>query len=99
MTIQGAEVPRSERMELRATPDEKVLLTRAAAMEHLDVTSFVLRTALPVAREVVERSEQVMLSERDTLHVLALLESPPSPTASLAAAAKVWAENQLKLNR
>ena len=66
---------RSDRIELRATPHEKALLARAAALEHLDLTSFVMRTAVPAAREVVERTEHVELSERDTLHVLALLET------------------------
>jgi uncharacterized protein (DUF1778 family) len=89
---------RSERIELRATPHEKALLTRAAAMEHLDVTSFVMRIAVPAAREIVERTERVLLSERDTLMVLELLENPPPPTAKLARAAKAWADNQTKLD-
>ena len=47
-----------------------------------------MRTALPVARDVVERNERIVLSERDTLRVLELLESPPKPTAALLAAAR-----------
>ena len=87
MHPRDTESSRSDRIELRATPHEKALLARAAAMEHLDVTSFVLRAAVPVAREIVERTERVVLSERDTLRVLELLENPPPPNAKLAAAA------------
>lgn len=79
---------RIDRIELRATKEEKRLLTAAAALERLDVTSFILRNALPAARDVVDRSERIILSERDTARVLELLENPPQPTAALLAAAR-----------
>jgi len=44
--------------------------------------------ASPVAREVVERAERVILSERDSARVLKLLENPPKPTRALLAAAR-----------
>ena len=80
--------PRDERIELRATRDEKRLLTAAAAHERLDLTSFIMRNALPAAREVVDRAERIVLSERDSERVLALLENPPEPTPALMAAAR-----------
>ena len=79
---------RDGRIELRASREEKQLLARAAAHERLDLTSFILRTALPAAREVVDRAERIVLSERDSERVLALLENPPEPTAALTAAAR-----------
>ncbi|MDR0786946.1 MAG: DUF1778 domain-containing protein [Gemmatimonadota bacterium] len=79
---------RDDRIELRATGDEKRLLTAAAAYERLDVTSFVMRAVLPAAREVLERAERIALSKRDTLRVLDLLENPPAPTPALLAAAR-----------
>jgi uncharacterized protein (DUF1778 family) len=79
---------RDDRLELRATKEEKRLIAAAAAYERLDITSFIMRTALPMAREVVERNERIVLSERDTLRVLELLESPPKPTAALLAAVR-----------
>ena len=75
--------PREERIELRATREEKRLLTAAAAHERLDLTSFVLRNALPAARAVVEQAERIVLSGRDSERVLALLETPPKPTPAL----------------
>lgn len=96
MATMDTDITRSDRIELRATPHEKALLTRAAAMEHLDVTSFVLRTVVPAAREVVERTERIALSERDTLRVLELLDNPPPPSKKLVAAATAWAKNQSK---
>ena len=79
---------RDDRIELRATKEEKRLLAAAAAYERLDVTSFIMRNVLPVARNVVDRAERIVLTERDTKRVLALLENPPRPTKALLAAAR-----------
>jgi len=80
--------PRDDRIELRATREEKRLLAAAAACERLDVTSFIMRNVLPAAREVIDRAERIVLSERDSGRVLQLLENPPEPTPALVAAAR-----------
>ena len=80
--------PREERIELRATREEKRPLTAAAAHERLDLTSFVMRNALPAARAVMEQAERIVLSRRDSERVLALLEAPPEPTPALMEAAR-----------
>lgn len=79
---------REDRIELRATKEEKRLLAAAAAYERLDVTSFIMRNVLPAARNVVDRAERIVLSARDGKRVLELLESPPKPTRALMAAAR-----------
>lgn len=79
---------REDRIELRTTREEKRLLAAAAAHERLDVTGFIMRAALPVARAVVDRAERIVLSERDSRRVLDLLEHPPKPTPALLAAAR-----------
>jgi uncharacterized protein (DUF1778 family) len=76
------------RMSLRIRPDDKALLMRAVAYEHTDLTDFVLRSAMQAARTVIAQAERVLLSERDTLRVLDVLENPPRPNAKLLAAAK-----------
>jgi uncharacterized protein (DUF1778 family) len=43
---------------------------------------------LPAARDVVDRSERIVLSERDSLRVLELLENPPKPTPALLGAVR-----------
>jgi uncharacterized protein (DUF1778 family) len=75
----------SGRIELRLKPEDKAVLARAAALERLDLTSFILRAALPRAQAVITESEKLRLSERDSLRVLDLLENPPDrPRASSA---------------
>lgn len=78
----------NDRIELRIPPEEKAVIARAAALEHLNVTGFILRTVLPKARELVEKAEYLKLSERDTKRVLDLLENPPTPTERLIRAAR-----------
>jgi uncharacterized protein (DUF1778 family) len=48
-----------------------------------------MRSALPAARDIVNRNERMVLSERDTARVLDLLENPPKPTPSLIEAARL----------
>ena len=79
---------RDDRIELRASREQKRLLAAAAAYERLDLTSFVMRTTLPAAEEIVARHERIALSERDTLRILDLLEHPPAPPPPLRAAAR-----------
>jgi len=76
------------RVELRLKPEDKAVLARAAAIERLDLTSFILHAALPRALDVISQSEKLRLSERDSLRVLDLLENPPEPSARLLRAAK-----------
>lgn len=85
---------RDNRIELRTSRAEKRILTAAAAYQRLDLTTFVMRTALPVAEEVVARHERLRLSARDRARVLELLEHPPTPTAALRAAARRLRRNR-----
>jgi len=73
-------------MNLRLRPEQKATLVRAAALRHTDLTDFVLQPALREAQAVIAESERIVLSERDSLLVLDLLENPPSPNARLKAA-------------
>lgn len=53
---------REDRIELRATKEEKRILATAAAYGRLDVMSFIMRNVLPVARAVVDRAERTRMS-------------------------------------
>jgi uncharacterized protein (DUF1778 family) len=78
----------NSRIELRVPPEQKAVIARAAALEHLDLTGFILSAVLPKAEAIVERAEHLQLSERDSLRVLDLLENPPAPTERLIRSAK-----------
>src|SRR5271170_6776769 len=78
----------NSRMSVRIRAEEKALLLRAVALDHTDLTDFVLRHALHAAKAVIEAADHVQLSARDSLRVLDLLENPPAPNAKLLAAAR-----------
>jgi uncharacterized protein (DUF1778 family) len=76
------------RVELRLRPEDKATLTRAAALQRLDLTGYILRSVLPQAKADISEAERVTLSERDSLRVLALLENPPAAPDALVRAAR-----------
>jgi uncharacterized protein (DUF1778 family) len=78
----------SGRIELRLRPEDKAVLTRAAALKRIDLTGYILRSVLPQARADIAEAERIMLTERDSLRVLALLEDPPEAPDRLVRAAK-----------
>ncbi len=77
----------NDRMSLRIASEEKSLLMRAAALQHTNMTEFVIRNVISAARKVIEKNERLELTERDSLHVLDLLDEPPAPNEKLMAAA------------
>jgi uncharacterized protein (DUF1778 family) len=78
----------NSRMSLRIRPEDKALLLRAVALDHTDLTDFVLRHAVIAAKAVIAEADHVRLSGRDSLRVLDMLENPPAPNAKLLAAAR-----------
>jgi uncharacterized protein (DUF1778 family) len=81
-------VEANNRMSLRIRPEDKAILLRAVALQHTDLTDFVVRHALRAATDIIAEAEHVHLSERDSLRVLEMLENPPLPNARLLAAAQ-----------
>jgi uncharacterized protein (DUF1778 family) len=78
----------SGRIELRFRPEDKATLTRAATLKRLDLTGYILSNVLAQARADILEAERMVLSERDSLLVLELLENPPVAPDRLVRAAK-----------
>ncbi len=66
---------------------------RAVALEQTEMTSFVVKNAMQTEKTVIDRYDSIKLSERDSLRVLELLETPPVPNAKLLAAAQNMRKN------
>lgn len=81
-------IENNSRMSLRIAPEEKALLMRAVAIQGTTLTSFVTSTSVEAARAIVQQAERIALSQRDSLHVLDVLENPPRPTSRLLRAAE-----------
>lgn len=76
----------NKRMNLRIRTEQKATLIRAAALKHIGLTDFVIQNALREAKMVIEDADRLVLSARDSLRVLELLENPPAANARLRAA-------------
>ena len=80
-------VENNDRMSLRIASKEKALLLRAAALQHVNLTEFVIRNAVAVAHKVIDENKRLELTEKDSLRALDLLDNPPAPNDKLLAAA------------
>ncbi len=80
---------RSDRLVARITPEDKSLLTRAAALEGSSLASFVVSHIRGAAQEVIRRHDSIQLSESESRRfVEALLAAPVKPTKRFTKALK-----------
>jgi uncharacterized protein (DUF1778 family) len=79
---------KEERLEARLTPEQKNLITRAAALRGFSVTQFVVASAQQAASETIKNFELLTLHDyaRDAF-VKAVL-NPPAPNAAARSAAR-----------
>jgi len=71
------------RMELKTTFDAKNLLNQAAVLDGMDLTSFVLSSAIEKARKVVSDHALISLTQSGQSTLAGLLSNPPPPTAAM----------------
>ncbi len=67
---------RSERIEVRATPEERALIDRAVAAAGTNATAFVLTSATTAARRVLADRTEFVLSPEDAGAWEAINERP-----------------------
>ena len=77
---------RTERLQLRLLPAQKVAIARAAALSNKDMADFILERIVPEAEAVIVAAEVEPVSKRDFARILELLDNPPKPNAKLRAA-------------
>ncbi|MHB8347932.1 MAG: type II toxin-antitoxin system TacA family antitoxin [Acidiferrobacterales bacterium] len=82
---------RGDRIDFRVNPKTKDLLVRAATLCGSNLTAFVLESAQERAIELIERYEQLRLTNRDRDLLLAALDQPPEPTEALRQAFRKYA--------
>ncbi len=74
---------RQARMEFKTTVDMKALLSQAAALDGLDLTSFVLGPAIEKARKVLSEHASITLAKEGQVALVRLLAKPSPPTAAM----------------
>lgn len=68
--------PKNRRINLRASAYEELVLRSAAAAENISLSSFILRTAMEKARDILPQSTVITLSDDDYAQFLRALEAP-----------------------
>lgn len=74
---------RQARMELKTTHDMKELLEQAAALDGLDLTSFVLGPAIKKARKVLREHASITLAKQSQLALVQVLHAQKKPTQAM----------------
>jgi uncharacterized protein (DUF1778 family) len=74
---------RQARMEFKTTTDMKDLLGQAAALDGLDLTSFVLGSAIEKARRVLSEHASISLAKQGQMALVQLLQTPQLPTPAM----------------
>ena len=79
--------PRTARLEARTQPSVKDIIHRAAALNGVDVSSFVVNAAYTAAQSTIAAHKVTVIeSEADRTAFFAALDTPPKPTKRLAEA-------------
>ena len=79
----SARTTRSEKLDLRLTPDAKTALQAAAAASNRSVSEFVLESALARADEALADRRRFGLNAAQWKKFLAALDAPPRPLPRL----------------
>lgn len=74
---------RQARMELKTTSEMKDMLAQAAALDGLDLTSFVLGPAIEKARRVLSEHASITLTKQGQMALVQLLQAQPQPTRAM----------------
>ena len=76
---------RSERLNMRVSPEALATIREAAAAQQQDVSAFVLGAAMEHARDVLLRDRVIQLTSRELDQVEAALDAEPRVLPELAA--------------
>jgi uncharacterized protein (DUF1778 family) len=68
---------KSEKIDIRITPDAKNILQEAARERHTTISQFVLDTALSAASEVLAERSRIGLNAEQWTAFMAALDAPP----------------------
>jgi uncharacterized protein (DUF1778 family) len=70
---------RSERLEIRATAEQKRVIERAAQIRGTSATDFVVNKLQEAAREIIQEAEALRLRKEDREAFFNGLTNPPAP--------------------
>jgi uncharacterized protein (DUF1778 family) len=84
------------KLPLRIDPKDKEVLSKAAAIAEVPVSTYVLRPAIERARKDLETNRSTFLSEAAFDKLLDALENPPEPTVYFDEALELYKKSGIK---
>jgi uncharacterized protein (DUF1778 family) len=83
VAIASSPAARSARLGLRATPEQEIVLRRAAEVAHKSLTDFILDSACLAAEQTLLDQRLFMVSGSQYQALMDLLERPEQPNEGL----------------
>lgn len=83
---------KDERIDVRLNSDHKEALLRAAALQGLSLSDFIVMRSLEAAQEVIRKHSVITLSPDDLKRFLKALDEDAEPNEKLKRAAKRYLE-------
>lgn len=84
-TANAGAISKPARIELKTSPEVKELLERAAAINGINLTAFIINQARERAQAIVESETILCLNQRAWAQFEAILDTPPKATPALKA--------------
>ncbi len=82
----ASEQLKQKRIDLRTTARIKNILTRAAELAGVSISTFMTQAAYEKAKKIISMHEIITLSDMERDQFLSILEKPAKPNAKLKAA-------------
>ena len=81
----------SARFDARLSMDKKLIIEKAAILAgYRNLSDFVVSTVYEKAQDIIQRSETILVSSRDSEIFFQTLVNPPKPNEALKAAASQY---------
>lgn len=81
----GTLAVKDARMELKTTKETKELLSKAAILDGMDLSAFMLASAIEKARAILRDHALITLSAEGQQQLVNLLQAEPEPTEEMQA--------------
>lgn len=93
MRRSAVESQKENRLSIRANPNQKTVLARAARARHMNLSQFVLQASLGEAERVIREETQILVSAEEYEQLCQVMDEAPVPAPRLQAALRqktVW---------
>ncbi len=85
------------RFDARLSMDKKLVIEKAAMLAgYRNLSDFVVSTVYEKARDIIQKSESILVSQRDSELFFQTLVNPPEPNEALKAAVRDFKESDPK---